>query len=259
MAKPIKVPLITTYTRMILADWKGFAELIAKHAMTLKDTFHGDASASHKTETLTQAQIETVLAGPLQHFFMTYMSAYSLIVHVRAALHFKNDETFTNITEDEQLTKQKLDKLSSIELDTLQQSLNEQMLDHHQQLEQSVYEWSEKLVHALHDADLTLTEMEINDFFSPETLEELSKRFSDLSLDPPKTKSEQMNFYKYLQMKAQLSIQSALSRQQMPHAAADIKRVQKQLKSSFDAIAKAEKQLQEQQQAAAEQIVAKLK
>lgn len=93
----------------------------------------------------------------------------------------------------------------------------------------------EELTEAFHSTGISLNEMEIGDLKKQDTFAAIRKRFKDLDipLPLPDIKGGHLPYSTYFELKAYLAIQSALSRNLLPHSHADILTYMSKLKDVF--------------------------
>lgn len=264
MIKKQKDLFIGTHTRVILSDWKILADLITEHAFFIRERTQPSQEENESTfpKVLSRREIEDALEGPLQGFFKQKISAYLKIVKVRMHLNIMEDEMLKDhsktLSEEEKVPTRILQNISLSDLTKIQQTLDPLTTEHAEQWKQSREQWNQEIVEALNKQDLALSEIEIKEFLDPEPISELLNRFVHLNIDLPKTRQSEMGFSKYLALKATITIQSALSRQHLPHDQPTIQKTLNKLKSDFNFIAKQESEILETQKNATDQVVVDL-
>lgn len=215
----------STYARIILSDWKALAKM-----MTGRDE-----------PSLSAADIETALSGPLGDFFRQKMAAYAKIMRDSNRLAKSNEEVLKAFVEAKHPIK------SAGEIESALSELTTLTEQHYQECLDAWRQFSEALVKALAQKNTILNKIEVEDLRRQESLSELFKRFKDLNLELPRIKSKSMTLETYLYFKTYLALQSALSRQHLPHQPSDIEAVLKAIKKEFQAISEAEKALLKKQ------------
>jgi hypothetical protein len=215
-----------TYARIILSDWSVLAKMIS----------------NTDDPRLSQVEIDEALNGPLGNFFRQKIAAYAKIMIGAHELAKSSEEAFKPLVDD------KLPLKSGAEIDKALLALSDLTEQHYQEWLENWEQFSQNLIKSLSQKKVILNAIESEDLSRRELLSELYKRFQDLQLNLPKLKSPIMNLEHYLYFKTYLAIQSALSRQHLPHQSADIEAVLKSMKKDFQAIAQAEKTLLKKQE-----------
>ena len=241
---------ISTYARVVLSNWQALAKLFVVRSTEIKDLANpfSAPAADEPLDILSDEQIAAVLAGPYAPFFRLKMAAYARIAQLKMELTIKEDELWQAANHESKVSAGQLEATSTAELDTKLKQLSEQLDQHYQQWQHQMGIWQQDILMKLNMLDVGLSDLEIKEFKDEETLPELLARFTELSLDKPKMKSDQINFEAFFRLKATLLIHSSLSREHKPHATEDIQKILKQLKSELTNIAKLEKQLLAHQQ-----------
>ena len=172
------------------------------------------------------------------------------------------DETLkekrATLSDEDKVPENILKNTTLADLTKIQQALDQLTTEHEQAWETHRQQWTQQMLQRLNEQGLSLSEIEVKEFTDLEPISELLDRFVALNIDLPKTKKSDMNFSKYLTLKADITIQSALSRQHMPHDQSDIQKVLGKLKSDFTAIAKQETQILADQKTETDQAVANI-
>lgn len=210
-----------TYSKTLLNDWKTLLKIIE------------GSEAQH----LNPENLDHALNGPLGPFFLSFIQAYLKIMQQHHAQALKNDEAFKDLASTNLPTK------SPTEIDQEMAELNESFEKNYQLWLNFWLESAKNLAKKLAEKKLILNPIETEDLYRQENLIVLYKRFNELQVEIPTLKSPSMNLSNYLYLKTYLAIQSALSRQHLPHEPSDIEGFLKLLKKDFQSIAQAEKEL----------------
>lgn len=216
----------STYARIILSDWRALVKM-----MTGKEEAN-----------LTQDEIDAALEGPLGDFFRQKISAYAKIMQDANRFAKSGEEAFKSLVDSNLPLK------SGGEIDKALTELTELTEEHYQEWLSQWQQFAELLIKSLENKKTLLNKIEAEDLIRQESLSELYKRYNDLHLELPRIKSKTMNLENYLYLKTYLAIQSALSRQHLPHEPADIQAILKSLKKDFQSISQAEKALLKSQE-----------
>lgn len=255
--------IIGTHARITLSDWHVLAKLIAKHGALIKDRPQQEGAETESTPSvLSQREIDDAFNGPLQHFFKQASTTYAAIARVRIHLNMREDEAFkdkrADIPEEDKVPENILEQASISDLNKIQNELDDLMLAQSEHWEQCLEAWNNHLLQRLSDIGLSLSDIEIKEFYDPEPISELSDRFVSLNIPLPKMRKSEMNFSTYLTLKSDIAIQSALSRQHLPHQQSDIQKLLKQLKTDFNDIRQQEQEILMGQKAASTQVIANI-
>lgn len=262
MSKKTEHTFIGTHARIALSDWSTLADLVIKHGKLIKEQAHETESSEESSplpHVISQREIEDALEGPLQSFFKDKMTAYARIAKVQLNLTMREDDSFKDkraeLSDEDKIPEALLEKTSTSDLAKMQRDLNELTKTHEEEWQQCRDQWSQHILEHLNSEGLALSDIEIKEFMDAEPLSELMERYVVLNIELPKTKKSEMNFSKYLTLKANITIQSALSRQHLPNTSADIQKVLGKLKSVFSDIAKQESELINTQKATTQEVI----
>jgi len=263
MATKKEEHFIGTHAKVILSDWQVLATIVTKHSTLIKESTQEEESESEPgPQVLSQREIDDAFNGPMQAFFKQKITAHSAIARLRLHLTMNDDETFkekrAKLPDEDKIPESILSSTSLSDLNKIGKELDQLTTEHHEQWEQCRDAWNKHILQRLSETGLSLSEIEIKEFQDPEPISELSDRFVSLNIALPKTHKADMDFSKYLTLKTDIAVQSALSRQHLPHEQSDIQRILKQLKSDFNAIRKQEQQILSEQKAATNQAVANI-
>lgn len=272
-------PFLGTQTRILLTEWKALAKVIVAHSMAAKDkpiTSFADlenfdienlenltlATTDEIPHILSEKQINTALQGPFGAAIKQKMAAYAIIARLRLELHLNKEEIFKGkrltLPPEQQIPEKKLLKLSFSQIDETQTNLDQITEQHDQEWQNFLQRWNEQLLAFLNKSTMPLTEREIKEFKDEDIATELLPRFSDVGLTLPKKNYAHMSFSDYLQLKAQLTVQSSLSRRHLSHTNNDIEQVLKNFSEQLTTMQNQEQQLLERQQAAIDSVIQQL-
>ena len=241
MSDPSSSYSVSTNAKILINEWKALRELV------LGATSTPEAS---EPALLTDRQINDALFGPFHPFFQQKLSSYATLAKARLLFAIAQDEALKNQSPE---SIRGLEKITLSEVDKIQGELDELSKQHYETWQAHLKNWNQKLLLSLTANDLSLSEIEIQEFQNQEPLSELFDRFTDLHLDMPTW--EPMGFQQYLQLKAHLAIHSCLSRQHQPHETTEIQKRLKKLKKDFDHISAEEKKLIESQKRDTQKII----
>ena len=263
MAKKSEDIFVSTHAQVIVSDWKVFADIVAKHGKLIKeqsyDTNEQETSLPH---VISRREIEDALNGPMQSFFKQKLVAYTKLSLIRMNLNMVENDTFKNQRADlpdaDKVPENILKNTSLSDVLKIQKELDQLTKAHADIWDQHRKQWNQQILQRLSEQNLSLSEIEIKEFTDPEPISELLDRFVTLNIDLPRTRKSEMSFSKYLTLKADIAIQSALSRQHLPHAQSDIQKILNKLKPDFSTIAKQESQLIASQKTSTNEAVANI-
>jgi len=259
--------LIGTHAIVTLSDWDVLSSLIAKHSALVKEKSQRQKESDEEEEVfepdvLSQHEIDDAFNGPMQQFFKHASTTYSAIARVRLHLTMAEDESFKDkrakLDDADKVPESILKGTSISDLNKIQDELDEIILNHGDYWEQCRKSWGDHLTKHIADVGVSLSDIEVKEFYDPEPISELFERFTTLNIELPKTRKADMDFAMYLTLKTDIAIQSALSRQHLPNAQSDIQKILKQLKSDFTAIQKQQQQILEEQQAEYNTLIANI-
>ncbi|MCB1827135.1 MAG: hypothetical protein KDH94_01835 [Coxiellaceae bacterium] len=262
MSKNDITAFISTHARISLSDWTVLAKLITDHAKLIKEKNQSAADTEESTlpNILSRREIEDALNGPLQAFFKLAITAYSTLARVQVNLNMLEDDTLkekrAKLADEDKVPDKILKNTSLADITKIRRALDELVTQQAELWQSSRQQWEHQLLQHLNEQGLSLSEIEVKEFTDPEPISELLDRFTALNIDLPKTSKDDMNFSKYLTLKADIAIQSALSRQHLPHEQSNIQKVLSKIKSDFNAINKQEVNMLAEQKAAINAAVA---
>lgn len=231
-------PFFGTQARILMTEWKAIAKCIIAHSVPAKekpivsidDLENFDienleninfAAADELPNILDEKNIQIALQGPFGGMLRDKLAAYAKISRWRLEIHLSREELFkskrTTSSEPNIFTEKKLEKCSSNQLDEIQVQLDSLTDEHEAVWIQFIHDWTQRLIHFLSESNLRMTEREINELRHEDIPSELLPRFIEVSLKLPKQDYSQMTFVDYLYLKGLLTLQSALSRQHLPH------------------------------------------
>ncbi len=254
---------VGTHARIVLSDYPVLADLIIKYSQFVKDQLQSpNKQATYPIHIIKRREIEDAIEGPMSTFFKQKLTAYMTLARIHMSLNILQEDTLkskhSELLDIDKIPEPLLKNTSLLELSKIKQQLDQLTLEHAKVWEQSSEQWIEHILSCLNKENLSLSVIETKEFKDLEPISALLDRFTILNIDFPKMQKSDMNFSKYLTLKADIAIQSALSRQHKPHSQADIQKILNQLKSEFNAIAKQELEIAHTQGIATHQIVAKL-
>lgn len=247
--------MFSTQTRILLTEWKAITKLIVDHSIPAKekpishieelenfDIEHLEnltfSTAEAFPHILSEKQIATALQGPYGAHIRQKMAAYAKNARFRLELHLNKEEMFKNkrlvLPPEEQLSPKKLLKLSFNDLDKIQNELDSLTKEHDAQWRAFLQDWTKHLANFLvTSGGVPLTEREHKELHDEDIATELLPRFIEVGLATPEPSYPQLNFSTYLYLKAMLAVQSALSRQHLPHGESEIDNILKKYKSEW--------------------------
>jgi hypothetical protein len=254
----------STYTKIFINDWPAFRIALAKHTSAIgsegKKNLRDFALISDK-------ELNSALSGPFAPVFEEFLNAYLIIKRANFEKRLQDDSVFTEAKENlpENPCNMK-DREADIKLKHKEPP--EEVIritssaDTEKRLEQldALFNTSFRTFAKLHQAaynesikkftaiNCTLSEQDKNFLNSDEPLDEIQRRFIDISLEIPKIKDGGLFFSYYLQLKLILCIHSTLSMQQLPHGNKDILEKLKQFKEITTTCEKHEEKMVTNQQ-----------
>jgi hypothetical protein len=252
----------STQARILMAEWVILAKLIMAHSIPAKEkkvvsiedleSFDIEnleninfGTSEELPHIMAEKNINIAMQGPFGAMLKEKMAVYAAISRVRLEIHVSKEELFKTkrtTPEEQRIPEKKLEKLSFSLLDELQNQLDELTQQHDQEWQEFIQSWTDALLAFFTQSQLTLTEREVKELKDEDIATELLPRFIEVGLKPPKPSYPQMSCTDYLQLKAFLTIQSALSRQHLPH---DDAQIQQKLLGFKSELAKMQKQEQE--------------
>lgn len=246
-----------TYAKNLLADWTVIAQLIHQETVWVKDTIN---KQNKTAPLLTDQQINDALNGPLQQFFISHLRAYAAITKVETALTIIKDDFFKEnesaIENPLGIPDAFLEKMDFSALKELQNKLVTLTQENHKQWESEIQTWTASLLEALKKNNLTLSDIELQDFTINLPISELNDRFLNFKVPFPKLSKATFDFEQYFTLKTKLVIHSALSRSQLPNNDEAIEKISKTLHPILKSIRQAEKKLAEAQEKGLKELTA---
>lgn len=260
---------LSTQSRILLTEWQSLAKVIVAHSVASKEkpitnleelesfdienleniTF---STAEEFPNVLSEKQINTALQGPFGALIKEKMSGYATIARFRLELHLNKEDMFKNkrapLAEKEKIPEKKMSKINFSELDRMQKELDTKTIEHNQEWLDFIHEWTEALINYLIHANVKLTEREVQDLHTEDIATELLPRFRELGMTLPQKEYPSMSFADYLILKAELAVQSALSRRHLPHGHSEIQETLKNFKPHLTTMQNQEQQLLSLQQ-----------
>lgn len=220
---------LDTYTKLLVQDWTPLAAAIAQKSQLIKDQIHH--TVLNPTTPLTDQQLNDALNGPFQGVLKQHLHAYGTVARFALALTLEKGEILKpddfNKAVEHRIDKNHLENADFSEIKQCYNTLNQLTQEHLALYETRISEWTNTLVQTMHENDILLTELEIQDLTLNEPISELQARFIDLKVDLPKLKKGDFNFQQYFALKITLAAHSALSRSHNPNTQKDIEQALK--------------------------------
>ncbi|OGT42199.1 MAG: hypothetical protein A3F13_02060 [Gammaproteobacteria bacterium RIFCSPHIGHO2_12_FULL_40_19] len=249
-----------TYAKNLLADWTVLTQLIRQQTAWVKDTINVKNEMGAISPLLTDQQMNDALNGPFQQFFKPHLQAYAAIAKIETALTISKEESFKesehNIPNPLGIPDTFLAKMEFSTLKELHNKLVALTQEHHTAWESEIQNWTKSLLQELKKNNLTLSDLELQDFTINQPISELNDRFLNLKIAFPKLSKTDFDFAQYYTLKAMLAIHSALSRSQMPNTEAAIEKIVKTLHPTLKSIHKTEKVISQAQEKALKELTA---
>ncbi|PIZ03416.1 MAG: hypothetical protein COY58_09670 [Gammaproteobacteria bacterium CG_4_10_14_0_8_um_filter_38_16] len=246
----------STYSKLLLNNWKTLSECIYKETVWIKDTLQ---PKSDTTYLLSDQQINDALNGPFQAFFKPLFNAHAAISKLEAAINLSKEDFFKESEQTSDMTlgfsKQAIAQADITALKALHVRLDEITTECHAQWESNIKSWSDSLLSEFKKINLDLSEIELHDFTTNEPVSELNDRFVNLKIPAPKLPKSDFNFSQYFTAKATIAIHSALNRMQQPNTEKNIQEQLKNLAPILKSISKTEKELAEMHQKIIKQVI----
>lgn len=253
----------STHSKALLCDWSVIRDILISDTKQMKEITHTDAQSDRLLAIqMNNQQINDALNGPLQHFFKAHLHAYAMIGKIDSALTIQKEEFFKEAENTHQaIYDLSPDFLAKIELSTikqLQEKCNALTKQHHADWQTRIQSWCVAILAECKKQQIILSDIEIQELKTNQTITELHNRFIDLKTPLPKLSQDTFDFQQYFILKCVLMIQSALARMQLACTEKEIDKHLKHFQSIFKAIRKEETALLEtQKKALAELIVLK--
>lgn len=242
-----------TYTKNILIDWSPLSNYMLEKTTWVRDTIQSATDTqSIKSPTLSDQQINDALNGPMQLFFKQHLRAYATISKVETALTISSDDLFKDsehpIDSFFGVPESLLAKIDFSSLKELRKQCDTLTKEHYEQWQSNIQTWTNILLQDFKKNNLTLSDLEIQEFSINQPISEIEDRFIHLKLASPDLKKTGCDFQEYFTLKSTLVIQSALSRSQLPNTDRDIQNILKSPQHTLKLINKAEKELSKTQE-----------
>ena len=209
---------------------------------------------------ISPIQIKTTFEGPYQNFLKLMITTYAKNARIRFEKHLLQEEIFKGnriSLVKNQITSQKLEKINFSDLNQIEEKLNQMTNDFHQKWQEFYSEAAQNFIEHCKKENILLTTYEKKEIHDEEPFSELTAKFIELNLTLPEYKSP-LTFTQYLSMKIHLTLQSALSRQHLPHGNTEINEILKKFKPNFNKMSKQEKQLFNKQQDQVNEVIKSL-
>lgn len=261
----LQTHFVSTYSQSLLTDWKVLTGIMQEESTHQKDIIQSETVAPDPLLAfqINEQQINDALNGPFQRFFKDHLHAYATIAFVESASTIKKEEFFKESESVSNtifgLSPAFLEKIELSTLKQLREKCDALTKQHHADLKTHIQSWCESLTTEFKKNNLLLSDSEVQDFATNETISELRNRFLDLKLEMPKLSKTAFDFQQYFILKSALAIQSALSRMQQPHTEKEINLQLAPLLFLFKSINTAEKALAEAQKKEMTELVAPIK
>ncbi len=128
--------------------------------------------------------------------------------------------------------------------------------EHFAQWESAIETWAKSLLQDLKKNNVTLSDLELQEFMINQPISELNDRFLNLKITLPKLSKSNFDFEQYFTLKTTLAIHSALSRSQLPNTESAIEKIFKTLNSTLKSIHQTEKELSQAQETVLKELTA---
>lgn len=228
----------TSYTKILLNDWPTFRRAISDHTTAVG----GKKDDPTQLSLVSDQELNDALSGPYAPVFEQFLDAYMLIRRANFEKRADSESVFKdakeklpenpcNMKDRDADPKFKRDEPPEEILNVTSSADTERRLEQLDALFQTCFKTFAKLHQAAYNeaskvfekTDLKLSEQDKSFLTSDEPLNEIHRRFSDISLNIPKIRDNGLFFSHYFQLKLILCIQSGLSMRQQPHSDKDIK------------------------------------
>ena len=249
---------ISSYAQLLLSDQQDLAKLLLIYGTSIKKSI---TQTPILTEGLLAVEIiDTALAGPFQPMLKMLIHYFTLVARVRCDFKFKDEELFNKEKKNnfaDKLPDDEIAKVNTGILSGIEKQLKSKLKEIDKAWQALCHEGVQEVLQQLLKNGVELSEIEIKEMRDLETITDVENRFTDLNIPRPKlAKREDMDIALYLTLKADIAIQSSLSRRQLPHEQKDIDKLLKPLKNIFKQIFDQEKVLLKHQRSELNTIVA---
>ncbi len=250
---------LSTCAKLALSDWPVLARLITHYSTPIQKT--NAALESTKVSVLSDNQINEAFQGPFGTFLKDKVMDFASLAKVKSKHITSQQEMFKrDIVEDPKadvngLTAIVASQISIPTLDSIFSQLEHLTHEHNEQWIEANKYWKNGLTQYFSQSNMPLAEIELEDFMTDVSATELLKQFTELKLNPPKTKLGCNTFGSYLKLKSSLAVYSSLSRRLQAHTENDVTQFLKSLVNYFSDIEKYEKQMLDNQHAQTNQVL----
>ena len=238
----------------------------------------GDKNDPTQLSLVSDQELNDALSGPYAPVFEQFLDAYMFIRRVNFEKRVASESVFKdakeklpenpcNMKDRDADPKFQRDIAPEEILDVTSAADTERRLEQLDALFQICFKTFAKLHQAAYNEarkvfekiDLKLSEQDKSFLTSDEPLNEIHRRFSDLSLNIPKIRDNGLFFSHYFQLKLILCIQSGLSMRQQPHSEKDIKTKLKDFSNIIETCEKHEAKMIDNQQTNIDEIIKAIK
>jgi hypothetical protein len=237
---------LNSYLKSILEQSNCMSNIILERTMSFKEKQQGsDDNASRQIQ---QTSLDKILMGPFQPFIKRCFHAISTVSHLRQQLAEQNETIFKNLPTDaddkNNISMQKLKKLSANDSERINESLVKTIKEHHENYDKQIDLWMDRLIESLNKHELELSENETTEFKKLYPIDELLEVLNDLKIPHPGLKkAKHYDFKHYMTLKCRYAIYSCLNKKQEPADENTIKTYLKKIKKELDKIHKDEVEL----------------
>ena len=207
-------------------------------------TYSNQSEATETPKLITEAHLHDAIHGPLAKFFKEILASYSIIAEARLSKNLTTDESLRPARGKAGMSNQLIStNLSMNEIASVCHNLDNTCEKLADQWEEQIREWKRAIMKLVSNDQLVFSDMEREEFFKLIPISELDNRFVELNIQKPSNPPKMMHIAYYIEMKIDIAITSALSRQQQPHTQDDIQKILKQTKKHFKEITRHEKDI----------------
>ena len=236
--------LLSSYLKSILSEAHSLSSTIKDRALTYKER---QANIDPHDYPLTQAQLNSVLAGPFHPLVQQTIRALSTLFHWRqqhAIQHETIFKPFREIKDAQTLSPNQVKSVNPGESEAILKKINQIALDTNERYNKKLAQWFEAIQKQLDNIGVPLSTHEKEELNKLHPIPELLSILSDFSIthSAPK-KAKFYDFKHYTTLKCRIAIQGSLGRNQLPSDDNIIKSHIKNIKSVLDKIHDEEKEL----------------
>jgi hypothetical protein len=219
-----------------------------------------DASDSQKI--FSSKQINEILNGPYGNFIRLVLSACASFNKLISGLNLVQDTLLktkrVNISEKVKLPKH-LKNYPLTKITSLEKRLHELFNQDYKVWEKQLETWKQDLLTAFKDISFPLSEIEVREFQSKETISRVLNQFIEFKIELPKVTLNKLSIHDYLILKTYLAIHNSLFRRQCPSTTKDIMDILKKLSSTFSSIMKKEKEMLDAQKNEIDKLISPIR